>query len=424
MKIKKHPCLYGKKPRRTLKILNKEESDSEDENIYLNRSKVDKDMRKRSDSLLSSKPKTRRQKHAVYGLVKEANGRYKKIAIKHSMSPKINTDDYIVFSSYQNGSKALKSEVNMSLKRLNAAIHGSCSPGRLKKTDDQFYTDNKLNFLLKKSSQLNRIMKHNQELTMNILDYETNPKDQEEAEKKPEIVRKFNKSTESALGKTATYVTKPTNISRFNENSRTKTNQGLAKTKLLNNSSEINYYKLLSNNLISKSQSRDSPKGFYSKTSKINSPEKASLNIERKYNPRRTKATLDSYTATSRKTSNQIPSSALSRSALKSKSKETPQKDNFNKMFYNKSQESSRENPFQLEEDTSARAVHGNFCVRNKESEETRLGEDTVVNLKNQLIRFHRIRYQKGDELLNKLDYLNREDLDKSRALRITKYNT
>lgn len=55
MKEQKHPCLFGKKPNRTLKILNSEESDSDDESFFKSRSKMDEEMRRRSNELLAGK---------------------------------------------------------------------------------------------------------------------------------------------------------------------------------------------------------------------------------------------------------------------------------------------------------------------------------------------------------------------------------
>ena len=67
-KNNKHTCLFGKKPKRTLKILNnyqklqeieehayKEESESDDENFYENKDKVEQELKKKAETLFNPK---------------------------------------------------------------------------------------------------------------------------------------------------------------------------------------------------------------------------------------------------------------------------------------------------------------------------------------------------------------------------------
>lgn len=80
------------------------------------------------------------------------------------------TDEYTVFSSYQNGSFALKNEVNSSAKRLNAAMYGGSSVPQRHNTLSDLYTDKKSDFLIKKSANLDRIINENHDVAMSILE--------------------------------------------------------------------------------------------------------------------------------------------------------------------------------------------------------------------------------------------------------------
>lgn len=85
------------------------------------------------------------------------------------MSPIINNDEYRVFSSYQDGSKALRNELKISRERMKASMHGHNLGQSIQKYKSELYIPNKSKFLLKKNAHLKRIMKENEGIAVNII---------------------------------------------------------------------------------------------------------------------------------------------------------------------------------------------------------------------------------------------------------------
>lgn len=156
MRRNKNPTLFGSKPRRTLKILNNDESDSEDESSYSLKKQLEQKSRRLGLNHMTG------YFHESKSLPK--NQRYNKFVNK------INTSSYIVVSSYKDGSDALKNELSLSFKRMRAAKHGHDLSNSLKRLKSEFYTPKKNQYLISRKAQLLRIMKENQDEAMHILD--------------------------------------------------------------------------------------------------------------------------------------------------------------------------------------------------------------------------------------------------------------
>ena len=99
--------IFGAKPKRTLQILNYETDDSEDE--YFSKQKL---LEKKLNRLSRSKEVNDKM---MLTSKEQPRNRYKNIVHK------INTANYIVMSSFKDGSDALREQVALSFERMKAS---------------------------------------------------------------------------------------------------------------------------------------------------------------------------------------------------------------------------------------------------------------------------------------------------------------
>lgn len=146
-----------------MKILNNEESDSDDDNYYARKEKAEEKLKKQNEMIQSNK-------NLGINKVNKSRNRYSKYVSK------INTDDYIVVSSYMDGSDALRNELKISYNRMKATMHGHNLASSLEKLKSELYTPKRSVFLVKRRAQLDRIMKENQSAAIKI--FENSPLDE------------------------------------------------------------------------------------------------------------------------------------------------------------------------------------------------------------------------------------------------------
>jgi len=160
MKRSKNPLLFGQRPKRTLKILDQEESDSDSEN-------ANKHIYKK---IMEQRIKSTSRNNEVSKLLCMNSADNQNIRYSRKVVNKINTDSYIIFSSFKDGSDALKNELSLSFKRMRAAKHGHELSNSLQTLRSEFYTPLKNKYLIHRKAQFQRILKENRGAVIKILE--------------------------------------------------------------------------------------------------------------------------------------------------------------------------------------------------------------------------------------------------------------
>lgn len=157
IKRSNNPTIYGEKPRRTLKILNENMSDSEEEGEHAQRKRIERKLAKISrNAKLAHNMSADRAKSNREAGAKIVN--------------KINTSNYVILSSLKDGSDALKNELTMSYNRMRASRNGHDLSNSLERLNHGYYTTNKNRYLIQNKASLKKIMKENSGTAVRVLE--------------------------------------------------------------------------------------------------------------------------------------------------------------------------------------------------------------------------------------------------------------